>query len=127
MNAAGRSIQERGLLLLLAAGVLLAGGLIFLDRPGGVTFPDVEGIWLESARIILPRFVTPQPIDVNSATAEQLIALPGIGPALAQRIIDYREAHGPFPSIKALEAVSGIGPQTVAGLADTAVATPPSQ
>lgn len=49
------------------------------------------------------------PIDINSATSEQLQALPGIGPVLAQRIIDYREANGPFQSVGALINVSGIG------------------
>jgi competence protein ComEA len=50
-------------------------------------------------------------IDLNLATPEDLEALPGIGPALAQRIIAYRQAHGPFQKVDDLLAVSGIGPQ----------------
>lgn len=49
------------------------------------------------------------PIDLNSATAGDLDALPGIGPALAQRLVDYRQAHGPFKKVDDLINVSGIG------------------
>lgn len=49
------------------------------------------------------------PLNLNTATAAQLETLPGIGPALAQRIIDYRTAHGPFTSVGQLREVPGIG------------------
>ena len=52
----------------------------------------------------------PAVVHVNSASAEQLDALDGIGPALAQRIVEYRDAHGGFGSIDQLDEVSGIGP-----------------
>lgn len=53
---------------------------------------------------------TSGPVSLNSATAEQLDSLPGIGPALAQRIISFRETQGPFTSIDQLGDVPGIGP-----------------
>ncbi|RMH73947.1 MAG: hypothetical protein D6675_01195 [Gemmatimonadetes bacterium] len=48
-------------------------------------------------------------ININTATAEQLIKLPGIGPKTAQKIIAYRQEHGNFPSVEAIKNVKGIG------------------
>ncbi len=50
-------------------------------------------------------------ININTATAEELISLKGIGEALAQRIIEYRGASGPFETVDDLMNVKGIGPK----------------
>jgi len=55
-------------------------------------------------------------VSLNSATLQQLDSLPGIGPALAQQIIAYREANGPFTSVDQLTDVPGIGPSKFAQL-----------
>ena len=52
-------------------------------------------------------------VNVNTADAAALVALPGIGPALAQRIIDHRTANGPFTTIDGLIGIRGIGPNNI--------------
>ena len=55
-------------------------------------------------------------LDLNLASVNEFDALPGIGPALAQRIVAYRESHGPFAEIDGLGRVPGIGPVILAGI-----------
>ena len=57
-------------------------------------------------------------VSLSSATAAELDALPGVGPVTAQKIIDYRAAHGPFRSVDDLDAVPGIGPARIEQLRD---------
>ena len=56
------------------------------------------------------------PLDLNTATAEELATLPGIGAELAGRIVAYREAHGGFDSVEEIMEVSGIGEGKFAAL-----------
>jgi competence protein ComEA len=56
------------------------------------------------------------PLNLNTATLEQLDELDGIGPATAQQILDYREAHGGFGSVEELAQVPGIGDKRLASL-----------
>jgi competence protein ComEA len=57
------------------------------------------------------------PVNLNTATAAELDGLPGIGPVLAQRIVDYRSQQGRFTSVDQLDDVPGIGPTLYARLA----------
>lgn len=61
---------------------------------------------------------TGEPINLNTASADELDKLPGVGPATAQKIIDYRNQNGGFQSVEQLNDVSGIGDATFAKLKD---------
>jgi competence protein ComEA len=56
------------------------------------------------------------PVNLNTATLEQLGTLDGVGPATARKIMEYREAHGGFGSVDDLDGVPGIGPKRLAAL-----------
>lgn len=58
------------------------------------------------------------PVHLNSATVEQLDALPGVGPVTAQKIVDYRQSHGAFGSVDDLDDIPGIGPARIEQLRD---------
>jgi competence protein ComEA len=58
------------------------------------------------------------PLHLNTATLEQLDSLPGVGPVTAQKILDWRQAHGAFGSVDELDAIPGIGPARLAQLRD---------
>jgi competence protein ComEA len=68
-----------------------------------------------SSQIVPPH--PPKVVDVNRATLTELEGLPRVGPALARRIVAWRESHGPFQSIDDLRHVRGIGPATASLLA----------
>ena len=57
-------------------------------------------------------------ININTASVEELGTLPGVGPVMAQRIVDWRKEHGPFASVDELDAISGIGPKLMESLQD---------
>ena len=74
-----------------------------------------------SVRLLTPRAAASEEteenrVNINTASASELDALPGIGPVLAQRIIDRRTEQGPFTSVEELLEVDGIGQATLDGL-----------
>jgi competence ComEA-like helix-hairpin-helix protein len=77
--------------------------------------------------MIAPALAHAALIDINTADAALLDTLPGIGPAYATRIVDYRSAHGPFARIEDIQNVSGIGPSTFADIKSLITVGSPSQ
>ncbi len=65
-------------------------------------------------------------IDINTATMDQLTELKGIGPAIAKRIVDYRDENGAFTSVEQLMEVRGIGPKTLEAIAASVDVSPSS-
>ncbi|MDX6438150.1 MAG: competence protein ComEA [Gaiellaceae bacterium] len=100
-------------------------------RAGGATAPaDTAAINLaaplaDGMQVLVPRRVpgsagkaTAARPSLSSASVDELDALPGIGPVTAQKIVDYRAAHGGFRSVEDLDAIPGIGPARVEQLRD---------
>jgi competence protein ComEA len=110
----------------VADAVLRAGGTTRLADRGGVNLaaPVSDG-----EQVLVPRrgavgaapaasggATASAPVSLSSATADQLDALPGVGPVTAQKIIGYRTQHGAFHSVDELDAIPGIGPARLADL-----------
>ena len=68
---------------------------------------------------------TAAPLNLNTATADELEALPGIGPATATRILEYRQKNGPFKKIEDLMNIKGIGEKSFLKLKPLLSVTPP--
>ncbi len=56
------------------------------------------------------------PVNINTANAEELDILPGVGPKMAQAIVDFREAHGKFSALEDLQKIKGLGPRKFAAI-----------
>ncbi|MFJ2646646.1 helix-hairpin-helix domain-containing protein [Streptomyces sp. NPDC087420] len=126
----GGKVRRPGVLR-LPAGSRVADAL----RAAGGVEPGADTTALNRARVLMdgeqvvvgvpapPVAVAPtggprpaEPVGLNTATAEQLDTLPGVGPVLAQHILDYRTEHGGFRSVDELREVNGIGDRRFADL-----------
>ncbi len=101
----------------------LALTVVFLLAAVLVTHASDRAITVTEAPLELPAATAPAGaetgrLDLNAASAEELEELPGIGPELAARIMEYRAENGPFTNPAELMNVEGIGEKTYAGLAE---------
>lgn len=84
-----------------------------LDIPGAGELPTPVFVIGDSGLLVTPTPIPGDPVNINTADLALLDTLPGIGPTTAQRIIDFREANGPFNQVDDLLKVAGIGPVTL--------------
>lgn len=111
---AGGATRDADLAGLNLAAPLVDGTQVFV--PSVARVPDADGGARHTGGA-----ATGAPaakVSLSSATAEELDALPGVGPITAQKILDYRAEHGPFASVDDLDAVPGIGPTRIEQLRD---------
>ena len=94
--AAGGALRPGDIATIDLAARVADGQLLLIGVPGGTGSSGAPG-------------ASGGPVDLNTATVEQLDALPGVGPVLAQRIVSWRDAHGGFRSVEDLQQVPGIG------------------
>jgi competence protein ComEA len=110
--AAGGLLPEADPASVNLAAVVSDGAQIAVGVPGGAAGADGDAVARGGVAMPGGR------VDLNTATAGELDALPGIGPVLAQRIVDHRTRNGPFRSVDQLDDVPGIGPAIAAELSE---------
>lgn len=100
----------------LLFGILIGRGLddnrVFFDLPDGYTSAPTVSVD-ETQPLQETNITTGIKININTATIEELNALPGIGPVLAQAVIDYRTENGPYRDVSDLLNVHGLGQKTL--------------
>ena len=110
----GKITKTEWILLALTGAFLCVLLVLFFRDQARVEAAGIETDIEVPQEEILPDL---SPLNLNTATQEELAQLPGIGEELARRIVEYREANGAFESVEELMEVSGIGEGKFAGLA----------
>lgn len=112
IKGAGGARRGVDLSSLNLARVLVDGEQIAVGTPGAASVPAGSGVAPDADTSAVPRAL----VDLNTATEQQLEALPEVGPVTAQAILDWRAQSGGFTSVDQLTEVQGIGPKTLAQL-----------
>jgi competence ComEA-like helix-hairpin-helix protein len=121
--------NEKRVIIVLVLGLIIGMGIsAYKGYTSDIEVSDYTDLYTERDSIFIARseaipgqsedrsvpplvLLAPNSININTASKEELTLLPGIGDAYAERIILYREDHGPFTSVEDLVNVRGIGPR----------------
>ena len=124
--------NEQLVILMLSAALLVGIVVSYIDRSNSDSVPDFD---VKKSAVPLPEALEelrpsqegddPAQIEVNTATAKDFQRLSGIGPQIAQRIVDYRNAQGNFTNLEDLTKVAGVGPKTLERLRPRLTLTKP--
>ncbi len=115
VNRAGGATRRADLALVNLAAPVSDGTQVVVPRRAAPSAPTDSGV-AGSER----GQAASGPVRLNTASLEQLDALPGVGPVTAQKILDYRQQHGAFSSIDDLDEIPGIGPARLEQLREAA-------
>jgi competence protein ComEA len=116
VELAGGATAQADLARVNLAGVVADGERVWIPIIGETEPPVVVGSTPPRGGSGVVGGGAPGPVDVNTATVDELEVLPGVGPTTAASIIDHRERNGPFASLDDLLDVSGIGPAKLEAL-----------
>jgi len=117
---AGGGLQDSDQNALNLAAKLSDGQRIYVPKKGEVPQQGIvsQGDGLSAMGDPLMGSIGGGKVNINLATADQLVSLSGVGPATAKKIIDHRSKHGPFKKIEDIKKVDGIGPKKYENLKD---------
>jgi competence protein ComEA len=119
VKAAGGALGDADLSAVNLARVVADGEQLVIPKQGEASGSAATGAGMATS----PRKPPPgAKVDINNATAEQLDALPGVGPSTAAKIVSEREANGPYKSVDDLMRVPGIGAKKLDALKDLVTA-----
>ncbi|MEV0952899.1 helix-hairpin-helix domain-containing protein [Promicromonospora sp. NPDC050249] len=124
LEAAGGTTRKADLTAVNLARTVVDGEQLYVPQPGeqvpGAPEPGAGGPAPGTGGPGASGGSTDATVDINTADAAALETLPGIGPSIAQAIVEWRAANGQFASVDELEDVPGIGPATLAEIRDSA-------